>query len=102
VQDVNNDVGPLALCDLYKKKRSEKAVYFLWSKKIFFKTEIKISTFQDAGYNLSGARDMHTVTSLLIIIYDKLNRFTGSLTYGVLFFYAMGQRKGGRVAQWLP
>jgi len=36
---------------------SEKQI-FLGEKAFCFKTEIKISTFQDAGHNLNGAPDM--------------------------------------------
>jgi len=50
VHDVNG-AGQLALGNFYRKN--------VFSEKAFcFKTEIKISTFQDARHNLNGATDM--------------------------------------------
>jgi len=43
--------GLLAICIIFvEKKLSEKA--------FFFKSEMEISTFQDAGHNLNGVLDM--------------------------------------------
>jgi len=55
---------------------------------------MEISTFQDAGHNLNGPLTWHTVNLSLIMNYDELNRFTGSLTYSIrrFIFYAMDQR----------
>jgi len=44
--------GPLALCESYKKMLIRKTNFY-GRKTFFFKTEIKISTFQDAGHNLT-------------------------------------------------
>jgi len=55
---------------------------------------MEISIFQDARYNLNGDPDMaYTVKSALIMNYDELNRFTGSLTYSIrrYIFCAMAQ-----------
>jgi len=41
----------------FKKLLIRKANFY-GRKTFFFKTEIKISTFQNAGRNLNGARDM--------------------------------------------
>jgi len=37
-------------------------------------------SFQDSKHNLNGSLTWHTVNSALIMNYDELNRFTGSLT----------------------
>jgi len=60
---------------------NQKMQNFLGKKAFFCKTEMKISTFQDAGHNLNGAPNMAYSISALIMIYDELNRFTGTLTY---------------------
>jgi len=56
---------------------------------------MEISTFQDVGPNLNGALTWHTVNSALIMNYDELNRFSGSLTYSICHFISMVQRGGG-------
>jgi len=48
---------------------------------LFFTSEMEISTFHDAGHDLNWALAWHTVNSALIMNYDELNRFTGSLTW---------------------
>jgi len=59
VLDVNNGVGPLVLCKYYKKIfLIRKKQIFMGEKAFFFKTEMKISTFQDAGHNLNGVHNM--------------------------------------------
>jgi len=69
--------------------------------KAFFKSEMEISTFQDAGHNLNGTHDMAYRKSALIMNYDELNRFTSSLTYSVrrFIFYAIAQRGKGGMGQ---
>jgi len=51
---------------------------------------MEISTFQDAGHNLN------TVNSALIMNYDELNKFTGSLTYSIqrFIFFCHGTKGG--------
>jgi len=58
MQDVN-ERGPLAICKFCRKKAfiSEKANYSS-RKSIFFKSEMEISTFQDAGHNLNEASSL--------------------------------------------
>jgi len=78
VQDVNG-AGSLAFCDFYRKNIffDQKNHIFLGEKAFFFKTEIKTSTFQDAGLNQNGAPDMS---------YHELDRFIGSLIYSTWRF----------------
>jgi len=56
---------------------------------------MEISTFQDAGPNLNRAMTWHTVNSALIMNYDELNRFTGSLNYSIRRFIFLPWPKGG-------
>jgi len=47
-------------CSFCRKKKNlliSKSKFF-YSKKLFFKSKMEISTFQDAGHNLNGAPDM--------------------------------------------
>jgi len=46
-----------AICNFCRKKIHQKKQYFLGEKAFFFKSEMEISTFQDAGHNLNGAPD---------------------------------------------
>jgi len=81
-----NERGHLNLVIFTEKKqlKSEKAKFFI-GVKAFFKTEMKISTFQDAGHNLNGV-------PTLIMNCDELNRLTGR-TYSIrrFIFYAMAR-----------
>jgi len=50
--------GPLAICCFIEKSLNQKKQIFLGEKAFFFKLEMEISTFQDAGHNLNVPHDI--------------------------------------------